>query len=254
MVLTFRQLSFDTAHFSAGSRVPERFSMFEANPGFVGGKCSVMDFDEHGILKWLVSYEPSRSVLLEELGRRRSAFVQTEVVQPFYAPGQGDIDFLACDRDVPQQALIMEAKRVEVEVETRERDVVRKLRDVAKGVQQANTRYDHFGFFQHYLAVITAVDASEQNENNVPSRGLRADSSDLFDDRKTFTRIVDFPRRDDLKPDVGVVFIEVVQPSRLGVDLRGTLRICVHRRARPREHSADVTNRVATLMSPVVLR
>jgi len=254
MVLTFRQLSFDTLHFAAGSRVPERTSLFEANPYLIGGRLAVLDFDEQQILRWLISIEPVRSLILEELGRNRSAFVRPEVVEPFYAIGEGEIDLLICDQHMPAEALIMEAKRVEVEIQRPERDVVRKIRNIARGVQQANSRYEKFGFFEHYLAIITAVDASNQHDSNIPNRGLHSDSRSLYDDGKTLTRIVDFPGRDDLKPDVGIVFMEVVQPSRLGVDIRGTFRICVHHRARHRDQAPDITNRVAALMMPVRLR
>src|SRR5579863_703991 len=103
MVLTFRQLSFDTLHFPAGSRVPERTSLFEANPYLIGGRLAVLDFDEQRILRWLMSIEPIRSLIIEELGRNRSAFVRTEVVKPFYAIGEGEIDLLVCDQHMPTE-------------------------------------------------------------------------------------------------------------------------------------------------------
>jgi hypothetical protein len=64
---------------------------------------------------------------------------------------------------------------------------------IAKGVHQANTLYSRFGFFQHYLAVITAMGASDQYDSNIPCRGLRSHTIDPFEEPRTFTLIVDFP-------------------------------------------------------------
>jgi hypothetical protein len=36
-------------------------------------------------------------MLFEELGRNGAAFYRPEVIQPFYRPGQGDIDLVMCD-------------------------------------------------------------------------------------------------------------------------------------------------------------
>jgi hypothetical protein len=181
------------------------------------------------------------------LGRSADAFYRPEVVEPFHASGEGEMDLVVCERQAPHQAAVIEAKRVKVEVINSERDEVHKIGDIAKGVHQANTLYKRFGFFQHYLAVITAVDASEQSDSNIPCRGLRSETADLYDDRRTFTRIVDFPKRDDLKPEIGIIFIEVVQPSRMSLDRRATFRICVQHPATPRPQADSVTKNMIVL-------
>ena len=254
IILTFRQLSFDTVHFPAGSRIPAKTEMFQTDPYLIGGSHQVMDMDERSLVQWLMSFVPVRSLIFEELGRRPMSFYRPEVVQPFYSCGEGEMDLLVCEPQAPHEALIMEAKRVKVEIVNPERDIVHKIKDIAAGVRKANLRYEQFAFFQHYLAVITVVDASGQHESNIPCRGLRSDTNDLYSDRKTFTRIVDFPRRDTLRPEIGIVFMEIVQPSRLAFDLRANFRICVQHRAQPREQGRNVTNRVAELMRPQLVR
>jgi len=64
----------------------------------------------------------------------------------------------------------------------------------------------------------------------------------------TFRRIVEFPGRDNLKPEVGIVFVEVVQPSGISIDERVTFRVCVHQPAKPRQQTTAETNRVAMLI------
>ena len=105
--------------------------------------------------------------------------------------------------------------------------------------------YSRFGFFQTYLGVVTAVEASEQLDTNIPNRGVRSSSTPDFGDTKTFKRIVEFPGRDELNAAIGIIFIEIVQPSLVSIDRRATIRVCVHH---PRTQTADVTNRVETLI------
>ena len=248
MVLRYRQLSFDTAHFAAGSPVPASFSLFDANADCANGVTAIGAFDEKTLIRWLAGFGPTRGLILEQLSRSPSALIWPEVVQPFYCPGEGDIDLVICERSAPNQSVAIEAKRVKVEIIGPEEDKLHKIRDIGKGVEQANRLHRKFGFFQHYLAVVTAVEAIEQTDTNIPCRGLRSYSTDLFDDRKTHTRIVDFPGRNKLNPEIGIIFMEVVQPSRIGINARATFRICVHRPAQRRDQSQDVTNRLAALM------
>jgi hypothetical protein len=247
MVLRFRQLSFDTTHYPPGTTVSSHVTMFAPDPYVICEMTPVTQLDERSLVRWLMLVSDVRSMMFEALGRSSGAFYQPEVVEPFYAPGEGEIDLVICERGAPHEALVIEAKRVKVEIVNAERDEVHKIREVAKGVHQANTLYRRFGFFQHYLAVITAVDASDQTDSNIPCRGLRSDTADLFDDRKTFTRIVDFPKRDDLKPEIGIIFMEVVQPSRIAIDRRATFRVCVQHPANARQQADSVTRNVALL-------
>jgi hypothetical protein len=59
---------------------------------------------------------------------------------------------------------------------------------------------------------------------------------------------VEFPGRAELHQDVGIVFIEIVQPSRLSIDKQATVRVCVYRRAELREQRDAVTNRIAEIV------
>jgi hypothetical protein len=253
LVLTFRQMSFDTMHVPSGAQVPACTPMFDASRYYVSGATPVTALDERSLMRWLMLFSPVRSIIFEELGRSAASFFRPELVEPFYCSGEGEMDLLVCERMAPHEALVVEAKRVKVEIVNTERDEVHKIMDIAKGVHQANTLYERFAFFQHYLAVITAVGASDQDDTNVPCRGLRSHTTDLYEERKTFTRIVDFPKRDNLKREIGIVFMEVVQPSRIAFDRRATFRICVQRPAKAREQAASVTNRVQSLVTAEML-
>ena len=249
-IVLYRQISFDTAHIKAG--LPLNATFFEASSApYLDGSTAVTALAEKHIIRWLLLFTPARETLFEELELPQDTFFLPEVVKPFYAPGCGDLDLVACPRLSPHRAVALECKRVKVETINSGQDKVNKLRDTAGGVHQGNTLYDGpHGFFQTYLAVITEVTAGNQHDRNIPNRGLRSDStpSNGDTDRTTFRQIIEFPGRDQLHRGIGILFIEVAQPSRLSIDTQATVRICVYRRAEPRDQLDSVTNRMIALM------
>ena len=248
-VLTYRQISFDTARIAPGQ--PVKATFFEAAPyPYVDGSTRVTEFDEKPIVRWLMLCPPSREIILDELGLPAAAFYCPEVVRPFYAPGEGDLDLILCPPLSPREAFAIQCKRVKVESVNAGQDKINKLQDIAGGVCQANKLYNGpFAFFQTYLAIITEVAASGQDEN-IPNRGVRPYTTPQRGDTRTttFRQIVEFPGRAELHNDVGILFIEIVQPSRLSIDKQATIRVCVYRRAERRDQRDSVTNRIREIM------
>ncbi len=249
--LFYRQVSFDTVHVSLNQPGSATFFEVAPYPSVDDGSARVTAFDEKPIIRWLMLCPSSRQIILEELGLPPDAFHRPEVVQPFYAPGEGDIDLIICPRLSPHQAVAFECKRVKVESVNIGKDKVNKLQDVAGGVRQANKLYNgSAAFFQTYLAIITEVDATGQGEINIPNRGIRSDTTPQRGDTRTttFKQIVEFPGRAELHDDVGIIFIEIAQPSHLSIDKQASVRVCVYRRAERRDQLTGVTNRVIKIM------
>ena len=239
-IVTYRQISFDTSRVPAGR--PVRATFFEATASTL-----VSDYAEKQIVRWLLLEPSARQVIFEEVGLPPNTFYRPEVVEPFYAQGTGDLDLVACPRLSPHRATAFECKRVKVETVNAGHDTINKLQDIAGGVGQANKFFNGpHGFFQTYLAIITEVAAAGQDERNIPNRGVRSHSTPLNGDtdRTTFRQIIEFPGRDKLHRDIGILFIELVQPSRLSINTLATLRVCVYRRAEPREQLDSATNRM----------
>jgi hypothetical protein len=250
-IVTFRQISFDSAHITQPHQGFGATFFQPAPYPFVDGSTRVTEFDERTIIHWLLLCPASRHVLLETLGLPPDAFYQSAVVQPFYAPGEGDLDLILCPRLTPHEAVAIECKRVKVETVNVGEDRVNKLQDAARGVCQANRLYNGpFAFFQTYLAIITEVAASLQHETNIPNRGVRSHTKPQSGDTKntTFRQIVEFPGRAELHNEIGILFIEIVQPSRLSIDTQATARVCIYRRAEKRDQLDSVTNRVTEIM------
>jgi len=250
-VLIYRQISFDTARVTS-SQSPFCPTLFEATRyPYIDGSTRVTEFEEKAIVRWLMLCPASRHIVFDELGLPPAAFYGMEIVRPFYASGEGDIDLILCPRGSPNRAVALECKRVKVEIVNAGQDKINKLQGVAEGVRQANKLYKgRLAFFQTYLAIITEVAAPAQEGEDIPMRGLRPHSTPQRGDTKstTFRQIVEFPGRDDLDDEVGIVFIEVVQPSRLTIDSQATVRVCVYRRAEKRDQMDTVTNRTIELL------
>jgi hypothetical protein len=246
-ILNYRQISFDNAGITglrteffdpASVTSPEEFKR-------------VTECEEKRIVQWLMKCSSVRQIIFEELGMPLDAFYRPEIVQPFYAPGEGDLDLVICSGLSPNRALALECKRIKVETVTAGKDKINKLQDIGGGVHQANKLYrGPFAFFQTYLAIITEVTAFAQDEINIPNRGVRSHTTPKWGNTgtTTFRQIVEFPSRDKLDKGIGIIFIEVVQPSLLSIDHRATVRICVYRKAEQRDQLGGVTNRIKEIM------
>lgn len=249
-IVTYRQTSFDTARIVPGQ--PVRATFFDVPPyPLVDGATQVTAFDEKPIIRWLMLCPPARELILTELGLSGSVLHFPEIVQPFYAPGQGDLDLIVCPQLAPQLAVVLECKRVKVETVNEGQDRINKLQDIAGGVRQANELYNgKHAFYQTWLAIITEVAAVGQDERNIPTRGVRSHSTPQRGDtaRTTFRQIVEFPGREKLHKEIGILFIEIVQPSRRSIDAQATIRVCAYRRAATRDQRDTVTNRMMEIM------
>jgi hypothetical protein len=245
--LIYRQTSYDTRRV-----LPERHrqaSLFDVGP-YLDGSAGITELEEKPLVRWLMLNPSARGLMLEVLRLPPDATYRCEVVEPFYAPGERDIDLILCPRLSPQLAIALDCKRVKVKGLNAERDHVNKLRDVASGVDQANKLYKgRNAFFQTYLCIITEAEAFDADEN-VPNRGVRYYTKPARGDtgRTTFRQIVEFPGRDKLHSEIGIVHFEIAQPSRLSIDARANIRAHVYRRATSRDQPASVTKRVMEIM------
>jgi hypothetical protein len=248
--LTYRQTSYDAGRVIPRPGQPVKATFFDAQ-AYLDGSTPVGVLEEKVIVRWLMLNPVSRRLLLEVLRLPEHATHRCEVVQPFYTPGQRDIDLILCPGLSPQLAFALECKRVRVRSVNPELDQLNRLADVAGGVQQANELYNgRNAFFQTYLCIITEVENEIQDDRNIPNRGIRSHSKPQRGDtsRTTFRQIVEFPGREKLHADIGIIHIEVDQPSRLSIEVRANIRAHVYRRAISREQPAWVTRCVREIM------
>jgi hypothetical protein len=240
--LLWEEIAFDSAPWD-----PNRKIEFFVDPPSSSPE-RVTSLDEKALVRWLMRCEQARALIFRKLGRQPTALYATEVTEPFYRHDEGDVDIVLCDRLDPEAAVALECKRIKVEGLGTNNDHMNKLPDVALAVQQANKLHEKCGFLETYLALLIAVDSAAQLDSNIPCRGLRPDSTHDFGEHKTQKAILDFPGRQDLNPEIGIIFIEVVQPSGKPIDEMANVRVLLFHPARPRFQSARTTNEMAALI------
>lgn len=240
--LIFRQITFQSF-----TLTPEVIKLFTHDGPLSSDR--ITRREEKALVKWLVNEVSARMLLLEVLSRSQDALYKVEVQDPFYGATEGDIDLLLCNPGAPHEAVALECKRVKVEVEDNGNDRINRLEDVGEGVKQAKKLYQTFSFFQTYLTVISAIDAARRTNVNILYNGITSQSIPNWDgSTTTFRNIVQFPHREELPPEIGIIFIEVVQPSGQRFEEQGTLRIGVHHPATPRPQRPEDTRRIEALM------
>jgi len=231
---TFRCVAYDTG--SVPPFIPKGYSIDYFKDIYEGAQ-SISKEEEKEIIQWFFGQLLLRKVLYEELGIEQTRPFKLKVTEPIISnPNKklGDIDILICDKNNPHRAIAMEGKRIKAIVEASGQEKINKIGDIKDAVLQANAMRD-MGFYNSYLVLFIEVDGREREETNFFFRGL----SD-----QNFKRVYDFPQRDQLHDDIGVIFIEIVQPIDRTVNKAGMVRICVDKKAKPLSQPTNLTNRI----------
>ncbi|MFO1076690.1 MAG: hypothetical protein U1E73_03080 [Planctomycetota bacterium] len=214
---------------------------------FFGDDCtadapSVSEIHESPILAWILGQGAVRSLLTRKMcvdsqSQDFLGIAGPVIEKPTAVPG--DVDWLAIPPGHPEVSIAVECKRVKVVPTANGRDRVNKIPSLGRGVVQANGLAG-LGFHRCFLMVIVEADGRTRTEFGHPFRGAT---------HETFRQIYDFPQRESLHEDVGVVFVEVVQPSGRSIDELAYVAVCVDRDAKPREQSPRVTSRIRSLLT-----
>ena len=240
-LLAFTTVAFDTVDFQAGTTIHagQNFELYRDHIDCDDD--DVTKQEEEQILRWILS-SSAREFFFQELGIKPNPFVALSVRHPVIEHGHfkpGDIDILICDQDRADQAIGIQCKRVKVRALSDEVDDCNKIPDITGGIKQVNLQREHLGFHRNYLMIVIETNGRSRSSNNVLFRGPS---------RESFKEIYDFPRRESLHPDVGIVFVKVTQPTGKSFQRMADIGICVDQDAARLEQTAQLTNRIADYM------
>lgn len=235
--LEFKAVAVDTLSLRKGEvlRADEPRSLYGDYEGL--DEDDVTGERESDILKWLMS-SSFRDLLLSELGVGSGAFVAHDVVRPVIENPQGkpgDIDLLICDDRRTDQAIALQCKRMKVAALNQEYDNLNKLSDITGGVKQANFQRFNLGFHRNYLLILIEAYGKKRSGSNVLFRGPS---------RETFKEIYEFPMRESLHNDVGVIFVEISQPTGKSFREMAYVGVCIDKEAARLDQTLALTNRV----------
>lgn len=239
-VLAFKTRTMDTLSLRKGMTINagESFTLYQDYPGLYDD--DVTHQSEEMILRWLLA--SWRDLLLGELGANPSDFVGISVKHPVIQRGQskpGDIDLLICGENRPELAIGIQCKRVKVRALNPDDDDFNKLPDVAGGVRQANFQRRSLGFHRNYLMIVIETFGRNRSTNSVLFRGPK---------NETWHEIYQFPWRENLDPEVGIIFVKITQPTGKTFNNMSVVGVCVNKEAARLDQSSNLTNRIADFM------
>ncbi|HKB68725.1 MAG TPA: hypothetical protein VKC61_22880 [Pyrinomonadaceae bacterium] len=239
-MLAFQTVAFDTLPIRAGQIIPAgEIELFTDDRDLDDD--DVTKQGEEQILRWILS-SCGRDLLLRELEVESGAFVALSVGPPIIERGHykpGDIDLLICEDNRADLAIGIQCKRVKVKALSQEDDHCNKLPDITGGIMQVNRQRENLGFHRNYLMIVIETHGRNRSNSNVLFRGPGRD---------TLKEIYDFPRRESLHPDVGVIFVTVTQPTGKSFDQMSVIGVCVDQDAARLDQTAELTNPVREFM------
>jgi hypothetical protein len=239
--IQFRFRAFDTFSAPPGATLDSPIRLFDGSGPESGEK--VTDRTEGQIADWLVASPMARELLLEELGLAVDTFAQTSVIEPLIERNRrkppGDIDLILVPE--PHRAIAIQIKRLRVLAETTHRDSTpgRQLGNITKLIEQANGSRD-IGFRANYALVLVECYGPARSDHNFLARGSSPG---------VFRRIYHLTKDQPLHSDVGLIFVEIIQPTPTSVDRAGVVAICVEKPAIEQNQPPDLTARVRKLVS-----
>jgi hypothetical protein len=236
--LVFDCINTDKLVFKAGQtiRAGESFRLFTTEDNGIEDK--IIDESEEQILNWLMS-SSGGSLLLDKLELPRNSQQAFSIRKPIVEnPRHSDIDLILCDPELPQFSVGIQCKRVKIEALNERQDEVNKLPDIKKAVIQANKQREIFGFHRNYLMIISQIFGRNFKHENAIFRKARPE---------TRHQIYEFPQRESLHEDVGIIFVEIGQPT--GKSFRTQVNIClrIDKGAARLDQPPNLTNRIKEL-------
>lgn len=236
--LVFDCVNSDTLFFKAGQtiRAGESFRLFTTEDSGIEDK--VTDESEEQILKWLMS-SSGGTLLLDKLQLSRNALRAFSVRKPVVDNSHhSDVDLILCEPELPQFSVGIQCKRVKIESLNEKQDDINKLPDVKKAVIQANKQRENQVFHRNYLLIISQIFGRNFTKENSIFRKARPE---------TRQRIYDFPQRESLHEDVGIIFVEIGQPT--GKSYKTQVNIClrVDKKSSSLDQPPNLTNRIKEL-------
>ncbi len=196
----------------------------------------LIDMSESQTINWLMKNLGVRNLLLHALTSNENANYKTEVKNTFSSkPGDFDIIFW-CDSWY-EKIVLCEVKRIKVRIDSKDYEIYNKFQGIIYGIKQACSA-SKIGFFRAYFIVITQIDSKEKKSTNIfktAKEGLHT---------KIYQIIID----NHLEPTVGIIFIDIVQPTYEDIDRRANIGLAVLKEAEPMKQKISITNKIKEIL------
>jgi hypothetical protein len=119
-------------------------------------------------------------------------------------------------------------------------DDLNKLPELTKGVKQANFQRNNLGFHRNYLLIVMEAYGRKRSDSTTLFRGPN---------QETLKAVYEFPMRESLHEDVGVIFVEIAQPTGKSFSDMVVVGVCVDQETARLDQPPGLTNRIRQLMN-----
>jgi hypothetical protein len=234
-------LVFDYIYVDTATLDPKEFSaicLFQDEPSTLSSR--ITDQDEQILVRWLLSNDMRRQRFLSNIsngpGRYRDSIMDKEF--PLSStPKGGDIDLVLLEGDSLARAVCVEFKKVKVRIDSNGKELVNGLGGLKKLIAQGNARQSQ-GFWKTYICAVAVIDKHDAEAANVFAR--RPESQEILE----FYNLIS---SSGIHPEVGVILMEVSQPTRKAYESMFGLGTCKVREAGVLEQPIKLTEDLQTV-------
>lgn len=234
--ILFKSISYDTIYFKSGETLKNTYPLF-TDAEYSHSSDNIQQLIEPELIKWLLSNNSFKSLLAMELGVNSIVNIQSGVIKPIFSNiSEGEIDILIIYGINQYKSISIECKRINEKL-NKNAELVFNRKDIGKISTQAN-RNRKLGFSKNYVCIIVEVNGSKTNEVNPFYRNMSDD---------TLTKVINFPGRDELHEDIGIIIIEVVQMLNKSYNSACAINLCVLKHAKEQEQPSTLTEKIISL-------
>lgn len=207
----------------------------------VSGADSIVDQNEESILEWLFKREDFKNLFIPNiLSHSKTVAHFLGQQEPFTCEGKkpGDIDLLLADPSKPSESIAIEVKKVKaISIDDDTTKVNGKFK-IKKAVVQVN-KYHELGFHKCYLMIVVLNDGRLKTTPNVLFR-----SANTIDVREVYQ----LPYKEPLNPDIGIIFLNIIQYIDKDINLTGGFELCIDREATSQTQSQELIEKVKSIL------
>ncbi|MFL5766094.1 MAG: hypothetical protein ACJ77K_19270 [Bacteroidia bacterium] len=237
-----RQLIFQQVYSHLKPIIPgqDKYQFFEDNATVEDNR--IVTLTEHEIIKWVFENKFTQEYFIQQTTKLESVQYALEVQKPIIEFGQkpGDVDILMWPKGQPNLAVAIECKRAKVSIAPDGKEKANRLSEITKGIRQAK-QLRELGFHKSYLLIFILTDGQHKKKVNSFFR---------YSDAETIKEIYNIPWHEELHEDVGVIYVQITQPSGLSYDSMYGFGICMDKEAKELEQSLSITKKINKILCP----
>jgi hypothetical protein len=200
----------------------------------------VTDICEQDLVRWILGNSLCRQMFIPKVAQRYGQYRESIPHSKFYnsmSPKGGDIDFIILDGDNFTHAVCVEFKRIKFHVRPNGKCDINKIEELKRLIAQGNARYRQ-GFWKSFICPIAVIDSHEHKTSNVLVK----------DHESAGTRIIQkLCEMVGLQDSVGIIIVEITQPTVQSIDLMGGCAIVKVKDAIEQTQSVKLTDDLMTV-------